>query len=77
MLGSMPHLGARAPTRVAALVVAVLAHDLIYYVGSSSTSMAEVPYLMFRFGLGRALYTGALGLLVACLLRLRRELTPV
>jgi hypothetical protein len=38
--------------------------------------MGEVPYLMLRFSLGRALYTGALGLLVAWVLRLRRDLIP-
>lgn len=62
--------------QVAALVAAVLVHDLIYFVGSGATSVGDVPYLMLRFGLGRALYTGALGLLVALLLRARRELLP-
>jgi rod shape-determining protein MreD len=62
--------------QVAVLIVAVLAHDLVYYVGASSTTMGEVPYLMLRFSLGRALYTGALGLLVAWVLRLRRDLIP-
>ena len=62
--------------QVAVVVAAVFVHDSIYYLGSSSASMGQVPYLMLRFGIGRALYTGLLGIFVAWLLRIRRELIP-
>ena len=62
--------------QVGVLVAAVLVHDLIFFAGSSSTSIGEVPYLMRRFSLGRARYTGAGGLGVAWILGLRRRLTP-
>ena len=62
--------------QVGVLVVAVLVHDLVYYAGSSSNSLGEVPHLMLRISLGRALYTGAIGLVVAWALSLRRQLTP-
>jgi rod shape-determining protein MreD len=62
--------------QVAVIVAAVFVHDSIYYLGSSSASMGQVPYLMLRFGIGRALYTGLLGIFIAWLLRIRRELIP-
>jgi rod shape-determining protein MreD len=62
--------------QVVVLVAAVFVHDMIFYVGSSSVSMAEAPFLMLRFGVGRAIYTGIIGILVAWLLRIRRELIP-
>ena len=62
--------------QVVVLVAAVFVHDMIYYVGSSSVSMTEAPFLMLRFGVGRAIYTGIIGILVAWLLRIRRELIP-
>jgi rod shape-determining protein MreD len=62
--------------QVVVIVVAVFAHDIVYYLGSGSTSMSDVPYLLLRFGIGRALYTGIIGIFVAWLLRLRRQLTP-
>ena len=62
--------------QVGVLVAAVLVHDLVYYAGSSSNSLGEVPHLMLRFSLGRALYTGAIGLVVAWALSLRRRVTP-
>lgn len=65
-----------AQVQVAILAAAVVVHDLIYYLGSSLTSFPEVPYLMLRFGLGRALYTCVIGLVVAWILRARRGLLP-
>lgn len=62
--------------QVAIVVAAVVVHDLIYYLGSSMASVADVPYLMLRYGLGRALYTGVIGLLVAWILRVRRQVLP-
>lgn len=62
--------------QVAALMASVLVHDLIYYAGSGSNSLAEVPELMLRVSLGRALYTGAVGLVAAWLISLRRRLDP-
>lgn len=62
--------------QVAVVVAAVIVHDLIFLVGSSSVGLGEVPYLTMRYGIGRALYTGLLGIGVAGLLRLRRELVP-
>ena len=62
--------------QVGILVAAVLLHDLIYYAGSSGNSLGEVPHLMLRYSLGRALYTGAIGLVVAWLISLRRRPSP-
>ena len=62
--------------QVIGLVAAVFVHDTIYYLGSSSTSMTQVPYLLLRFGIGRAIYTGILAIFVAWLLRIRRQLIP-
>lgn len=62
--------------QLAVVVCAVLAHDLVYYAISGATALPQVPFFMVRFSLGRALYTAALGLLVAWSLRLRRELLP-
>ncbi len=62
--------------QVAVLIAAVLVHDMIYYLGSGAVSMGDVPYLLMRFSLGRAIYTGLVGLFVAWLLRLRRQLIP-
>jgi len=62
--------------QVGILMAAVLLHDLIYYAGSSGNSLGEVPHLMLRYSLGRALYTGAIGLVVAWLISLRRRLSP-
>ena len=70
-------LHAEAPmVQVAILVAALLVHDLIFYIGSGTTTITQVPYLMLRFGLARALYTGVVGLVVAYALRLRRDLIP-
>ena len=63
--------------RLTILTVAVLVHDLGYYVLHSNFPILDVPYLMFRFGLGHAVYTAAFGFVVAGFLRLRRELIPV
>jgi hypothetical protein len=38
--------------------------------------MTQVPYLLLRFGIGRAIYTGILAIFVAWLLRIRRQLIP-
>jgi len=65
-----------AQVQVVVVVAAVLLHDLIYYLGSGATTMSQVPFLMMRFGIGRALYTGIIGLFIAWLLRIRRQLLP-
>ena len=62
--------------QVAFVVGAVLVHDLIYYVGQSGTELTEVPFFWFRFSPGRALYTGLIGLVLSCLLVLRRRRFP-
>jgi rod shape-determining protein MreD len=65
-----------AQVQVVVVVVAVLVHDLIYYLGSGVTTMSQVPFLLMRFGIGRALYTGFIGLFIAWLLHVRRQLLP-
>lgn len=62
--------------QVVIIVAAVGLHDIIFYLGSSAASVGDIPYLMARFGLGRAIYTGLVGALIAWLLRLRRQLVP-
>ena len=47
--------------RVLLICAAVLLHDLVYYIGYSGISVAEVPLFWLRFGIGRALYTGLVG----------------
>ncbi len=65
-----------AQVQVAVVVVAVFAHDMIYYLGSGAASMSDVPYLLIRFGIGRAIYTGVIGIFIAWLLQIRRQLIP-
>lgn len=73
-LGRGGFLADNVQVQIVVLVAAVFLHDMIYYVGSSSVSMSEAPFLMLRFGLGRAIYTAIIGILVAWLLRIRRGL---
>ncbi len=62
--------------RVAILTVAILVHDLAYYMLHSNFPILEVPYLMIRFGVGHAAYTAIFGFVVAGFLRLRHQLIP-
>ena len=59
--------------QVAFVVGAVLLHDLIFYVGQSGTEIGQVPFFWLRYSLGRALYTGLVGLFLSFLLILRRR----
>ena len=54
----------------------VLVHDLIYYLGYSGLSMADVPYFCLRYGLGRALYTSLIGFCLTYVWGLRQRLLP-
>ena len=62
--------------QVVFVVAAVLLHDLIYYVGYSGVPLAEVPFFWLRYALGRAAYSGVLGMAVAYALLLRHRLIP-
>jgi len=62
--------------QVGLLLGTVLLHDLIYYLGSSGVALVDVPFFWFRYGLGRALYTSAFGILVFSALAVRRRLFP-
>ena len=55
---------------------AVLLHDLVYYLGSSIVALTDVPFFWLRYGLGRALYTSLLGVLISSTLLARRRLFP-
>ena len=60
----MSRTGIRADTvqvQVLLICTAVLLHDLVYCIGYSGLSMAEVPLFWLHFGIGRALYTGLAG----------------
>ncbi len=59
--------------QVAVVVGAVLVHDLIFYIGQSGTELSEMPFFWLRYSLGRALYTGLIGLFLSLLLILRRR----
>lgn len=62
--------------RLAILTVAVLIHDLAFYVLHSSFAILDVPFLMLRYSIGHAVYTALFGFLVAGFLRLRHQLVP-
>ncbi len=62
--------------QVVFVVAAVLLHDLIYYVGYSDFPLVEVPFFWLRYALGRAAYSGVLGMAVAYALLLRHRLIP-
>ena len=62
--------------QVVFVVAAVLLHDLIYYVGYSDVPLVEVPFFWLRYALGRAAYSGVLGMAVAYALLLRHRLIP-
>ena len=60
--------------RVAVVAAAVLMHDLIYFIGYSDIDIADVPFFCFRYGLGSAIYTGFIALVVSYALLLRNRL---
>ena len=62
--------------QVALVAGAVLVHDVIYYLGHSGIGLADAPFFWLRYGLGRALYTGALGVLLSASLLVRRRVFP-
>ena len=59
--------------QVLLLCTAVLLHDLVYCIGYSGVSMAEVPLFWLRFGIGRALYTGLVGAVLISAVQARRR----
>ena len=60
--------------QILTICAAVLVHDLIYYAGHGGVSASELPYYWLRYGLGRALYTGAVGAAIVYGLTVRRRL---
>ena len=56
------------------MAAAVLMHDLIYFIGYSDIDIAEVPFFCFRYGVGSAIYTGFIALVVSYALLLRNRL---
>ena len=62
--------------QVVFVVAAVLLHDLIYYVGYSGVALVDVPFFWLRYALGRAAYSGLLGMAIAYALLLRHRLIP-
>ena len=62
--------------QVVFVVAAVLLHDLIYYVGYGGVPLVEVPFFWLRYALGRAAYSGVLGMAIAYALLLRHRLIP-
>ena len=60
--------------QVALVAAAVLMHDLIYFIGYSDIDIAEVPFFCFRYGVGSAIYTGFIALVVSYALLLRNRL---
>ena len=62
--------------QVVFVVAAVLLHDLIYYVGYSGVPLVDVPFFWLRYALGRAAYSGVLGMALAYALLLRHRLIP-
>ena len=62
--------------QVVFVVAAVLLHDLIYYIGYSGVPLVEVPFFWLRYALGRAAYSGVLGMVIAYALLLRHRLIP-
>ena len=62
--------------QVVFVIAAVLLHDLIYYLGYSGVPLVEVPYFWVRYALGRAAYSGVLGLALAYASLLRHRMIP-
>lgn len=64
------------PVQVVLIFVAVLVHEIIYYIGYSGISLNDAPYYWWRYGLGRAVYTALCGL-VYSYAALGRRFLPV
>ena len=62
--------------QIAFVVLAVLVHDLIYFVGDSGIPLTDVPFFWLRYGIGRALYSGVLGIAISYAVVLRHRLMP-
>lgn len=60
--------------QISLIFIAVLIHEIIYYIGYSGISLNDVPYYWFRYGLGRAAYTAFCGLACSYALVARRFL---
>ena len=60
--------------QVAVVAAAVLMHDLISFIGYNDIDIADVPFFCFRYGLGSAIYTGFIALVVSYALLLRNRL---
>ena len=60
--------------QVAVVAAAVLMHDLISFIGYSDIDITDVPFFCFRYGLGSAIYTGFIALVVSYALLLRNRL---
>jgi rod shape-determining protein MreD len=60
--------------QVVLIFVAVLVHEIIYYIGYSGISLNDAPYYWWRYGLGRAVYTALCGLVYSYALVGRRYL---
>ena len=59
--------------RLLLVLGAVLVHDLIYYVGHSDIAWTQVPYHWVRYGIGRALYSGAIAAIFISIFQMRRR----
>jgi rod shape-determining protein MreD len=59
--------------RLLLVCVAVLFHDLIYYIGHSDIALADVPYYWLRYGIGRTLYSGVIAAVFISLFEVRRR----
>ncbi len=70
-------VGDSVQVQVALIFAAVLAHDLVYYVGTSAIGLADAPFFWVRYGLGRALYTGLVGAVFSTVAMLRQRILPV
>lgn len=69
---------AESPQVQTVLVIgAVLLHDTAYYVFHGGVAWADVPYFWARYGIGRALYTGLVGAVLAYGSIIRRRFLPV
>ena len=62
-----------AHVRLLLVFGAVLVHDLIYYIGHSDIAWAQVHYHWVRYGIGRALYSGAIASILISIFQMRRR----
>ncbi len=70
-------VGDNIQVQVALIFGTVLVHDLLYYMGTSAISLADVPFFWLRYGLGRAIYTGLVGSIFSAVSLVRRRLLPI